>query len=270
VDEGPDAFTVFFLSKLLPLLLYPLGVASVFIVVAIATALRKPARARYYRVIALAILFLGGNRWVSFALVRSLEEIHVPTAPPPRADAIVVLGGATEPAFPPRPNVHVIDGDRLVYAAILYRAHKAPFVIVSGGSGLWRSGDPAESAGMSTLIQLMGVPASAIIQEAASANTYQEAANVRKLLKVYHLQRILLVTSAVHMPRAFRTFRHQGIDAVAAPTDFLVTNHDVEVSLDTFQELILSLMPDVDNLRATTEVLKEYIGLMYYRARGWL
>ncbi len=207
---------------------------------------------------------------MSFVLVRSLEEIYVPSAAPPRSDAIVVLGGATEAAFSPRPNVHVTAGDRLIYAAILYRAHKAPYVIVSGGAVPWRSGDPVESEGMSELIQLMGVPASAILQEAVSANTYQEAANIRKLMKVHHLHRILLVTSAIHMPRAFRTFTHQGIDAVASPTDFLVTNHDVAASLNAYQDLILNLMPDADNMRATTEALKEYIGLVYYRARNWL
>jgi len=207
---------------------------------------------------------------VNFALVRSLEEHYVPFVPPPMADAVVVLGGGTEAAFPPRPNVHVIHGDRLVYAAMLYREHKAPFIIVSGGTAPWRKGDPAECEAMSILIQLMGVPASAILEEAASANTYQEATCVRKLMNAHHLHKILLVTSAMHMPRAFLTFRHQGIDAVASPTDFIVTNHDVEASSDSIQELILSLVPDGDALLATTEALKEYIGLAYYRAQNWL
>jgi len=268
--EGLDSLNVFFLSKLLPMLLYPVGMASLFVAVAIAIALRRPSGARHCSIIALAIIFLGGNRWVNFALVRSLEEHHVPSDPPPRADAIVVLGGATQAAFPPRPNVHVINGDRLVYAAMLYRAHKAPFVIVSGGTAPWRKADPAECEGMSELIQLMGVPASAILQEAASANTYQEATRTRKLMEAHHLHKILLVTSAMHMSRAFRTFRHQGIDAVASPTDFLVTSHDVEASCATFQEFILSLMPDADILLSTTTALKEYIGLAYYRAHNWL
>ena len=101
-------------------------------------------------------------------------------------------------------------------------------------------------------------------------NTYQEATRTRKLMEAHHLHKILLVTSAMHMSRAFRTFRLQGIDAVASPTDFLVTSHDVEASCATFQEFILSLMPDADILLSTTTALKEYIGLAYYRAHNWL
>jgi uncharacterized SAM-binding protein YcdF (DUF218 family) len=261
---------LFFLSKLMAVLLSPLGMVSIFIALAIAVTSKRPSIARYCGVIALAIIFLASNRWVNFALVRSLEGHYDSSAPVPRADAIVVLGGTIEAAFPPRPNIHIIRGDRLLYAAMLYRAHKAPFVIVSGGTPPWRRGDPAECKGMSMLMQLLGVPPSAILQEATSANTYQEATSTRKLMEAYHLHKILLVTSAIHMPRAFRTFRRQGIDTIASPTDFFVTGHDVQASYDTLQEVILSLIPNADILLSTTSALKEYIGLVYYRAHDWL
>jgi uncharacterized SAM-binding protein YcdF (DUF218 family) len=87
---------------------------------------------------------------------------------------------------------------------------------------------------------------------------------------IRNLHKVLLVTSAMHMPRAFRTFRHQGIDSIPSPTDFTVTDLDIAQSDATFEDFALSLMPDVGMLANTTGALKEYIGLAYYWARGWL
>ena len=261
---------MFFLSKLLPTFIYPLGIVSVLALAATMLAVRQPRAARVCSAITLVIIVLSANRWVSFALVRPLEAAYEPGTSIPNADGIVVLGGGAEAAFPPRQNVHVIHGDRLVYAAILYREHKAPFVILSGGTSPWKKGDPPECEAMSAIIGLMGVPPSAILKEGTSANTHDEATAVRRLMDARHIHKILLITSAMHMPRAFRTFKHQGIDAVASPTDFLVSDHDLEASRSAFQEFVLSMLPDAGALVETTEALKEYSGLVYYRARNWL
>ena len=115
-----------FLSRLLPMLVYPVGITCLLIAFAAAIAPRRPSLARGCCLIAFAVLFLSGNRWVNFALVEPLERSYLPSPSPPPADAIVVLGGMVEPAFPPQRNVHLARGDRLLYAAILYRSHKAP------------------------------------------------------------------------------------------------------------------------------------------------
>jgi uncharacterized SAM-binding protein YcdF (DUF218 family) len=259
-----------FLSKVLPMLIYPVGMASLFIALAGCIACRAPAFARGCCFIALSLLFLASNRWVNFALVKPLEDSHLPSLSPPTADAIVILGGTVEAAYSPRGNVHLLGGDRLLYGAMLYRNHRARLVFVGNGIIPWRELTANEGESASEALVLMGVPRSAICEEPPTSNTHQEAIAVKKLLQANNLHHILLVTSAMHMPRAFRTFRHEGIDSIASPTDFTVTQHDIVEAYASFEDIVLSSIPNVEVLAGTTRALKEYIGLAYYWARGWL
>jgi uncharacterized SAM-binding protein YcdF (DUF218 family) len=203
--------------------------------------------------------------------VRSLEWQNIPASELPAAEAIVVLGGATKSAVPPRPSVDVNeDGDRLIYAAQLYREGKAPVVIASGGRIEWLGGGSPEAADMAEILQVLGVPPSAIILEPDSLNTHENAVNIQKILVERGIDRVLLVTSALHMPRSLAIFQHQKIDAIAAPTNFLVTDRDVAALNTSFGSILLNFLPDSDRLNQTTRALKEYLGLAIYRLRGWL
>ena len=125
----------FFLSKFLPTLFFPLALACLFMAVSLIAQLRRRSRmAIAANLAALAVLLVMGNRAVAHLLVRPLEIRDIPAEPLPQADAIVVLGGVTGPAVAPQPTIHLRAGaDRLTYGAELYRAHKAPLVVLSGG-----------------------------------------------------------------------------------------------------------------------------------------
>jgi len=258
------------LSKLLPLLLYPLGLACLLLLVALVLLGRRPRWAAAAIATALALLLLGSNGWVADRLLQSLEWQHLPNQQP-SADAIVVLGGGIRPAMPPRPWVEVSEaGDRVLYGARLYLAGKAPWLILSGGRIPWLDGGgPPESSDMAALATALGVPEAAILQDPTSLNTYQNAVNVKALLQTYGLERVLLVTSALHMPRSLAIFRHQGIDAAPAPTDFLLSKARLETD-SQWQAHLVTLFPDVHYLHEVTQALKEYLGLLVYRLRGWL
>ncbi|MBD0344446.1 MAG: hypothetical protein ICV63_06340 [Coleofasciculus sp. Co-bin14] len=60
------------------------------------------------------------------------------------------------------------------------------------------------------------------------------------------------------------------MEAIPAPTDFLLTQQDIEESNSTPQATVLSIIPDTDRLDKTTRALKEYIGMVVYRLRGWI
>lgn len=270
-----------FLSKLLPLFLYPLGLACVLLVVALVMSLIRPRWVPVPVALALLVLLVGGNTWVANGLVTSLEWQQIPAGKLPTADAIVVLGGATKPALSPRPGVDLSEGgDRVFYGAQLYREGKAPIVIASGGRIDWRGGgseagglanaELSESADMAEILKTLGVPSSAILQDPTSLNTYQNAVNVRQIMKERGIRRILLVTSAMHMPRSLQIFRRQGIEAIPAPTDFLLAQQEIEEQNTSLQGILLSLIPDTERLEKTTHALKEYIGMVVYRLRGWL
>lgn len=214
------------------------------------------------------LLFFCSSAGVSEAIVRSLEFQNLPPDIP-TADAIVVLGGGTDSAVPPRPWVELHqEGDRVIYAGKLYRDGKAPKVILSGGRVNWRPRSASEAEDMATILETMGVPRSAMLLEPDSLNTRENAVNVQKILQTQGIQRILLVTSAMHMPRSLMIFRKLGIDPIPAPTDFTVLQLD-PAAQGTTQATILDALPDADNMRRTTRALKEYVGILVYRLRGW-
>ncbi|MEL6552751.1 MAG: YdcF family protein [Cyanobacteria bacterium J06621_11] len=260
---------MFFLSKLLPLFVYPIGLSSLLLALALIWVWKHPKRATWAIALALFILFFSGNPVVSDKLVSTLESQYVSPDPVPTADAIVVLGGATAPHIAPRPWVEVLEaGDRILYGARLYNQNKAPKLILSGGRVTWRgSSEASEADDMKEIALAMNVPISAILLEGTSLNTRQNAVNVAPILKAESIQSVLLVTSAVHMPRSVAIFNKLGIEVIPAPTDYLVPT---ESAINTLEGRLLSLIPDAKSTLQFTRALKEYVGFVIYRLRGWV
>lgn len=261
-----------YLSKLLPLFIYPLSLACLLLLALI--LLRKRARlVLWLGLAAFLLLWLGGNRLASMALLRSLEWQYLPPAAPPAAEVIVLLGGGEEAAAPPQPLPGLNDaGDRALYAAWLYQQEAAPHILVSGG--VVGVDGPASGSGaeaMAQLLGIMGVPQDAIWLEPHSRNTYENAVETKKLLDPQGIRRIILVTSALHMPRSQAIFAKQEFDVIPAPTDYHVTQAEWDYywtpdpSIQAF-----NLFPSAEALDLTVRALKEYLGMAVYRLRGWL
>ena len=219
------------------------------------------------------MLLIGSNRWVSYGLARSLEWRNLPSETTPQAEVIVLLGGGTEPGDYPRPMTEVNSaGDRVLYAAKLYRDGAAPAILVSGGNlnfSAARGTTPAEE--MTELLVQLGVPADAIWRQEQSQNTYEDALYSAEILREKEITEVILVTSAMHMPRAKALFENQGVDVIAAPVDFTITEQNWQsVFQPSLGELVINLMPNASALDLTTTVLKEYIGLFVYHLRGWI
>ena len=261
-----------YLSKLLPLLVYPLGLAVIILIVALALEKRSHWR-KGLTLAALALLWLASNRWVSYGLARTLEWRHLPEDRSPRAPVIVVLGGGTESADPPRPMTEVnAAGDRVLYAARLYHEGAAPHILVSGGNlefSTARGATPAEE--MADLLSLTDVPVEAVWIQAESQNTYEDALYSAQMLAEQEINEIILVTSAMHMPRSLALFEKQGLDVTPAPVDFTITQQNWENAFKPgLDEFLIYLLPNASSLGLTTNVLKEYLGMLVYGLRGWL
>jgi uncharacterized SAM-binding protein YcdF (DUF218 family) len=181
----------------------------------------------------------------------------------PTADAIVVLGGGIGPPLPPRRSADLGPAaDRVLHAARLYRAGKAPVVIASGGTVPWRASGTEGAHSMRGLLVEWGVPREAIIEEAASHDTHTNCVRTRELAEQRGYGRVLLVTSALHMRRALATCRSAGLDAVPAPTDYAV--------VDGRGDDPLRYVPTPTALNTNHQVLRELLGYAVYRFRGWI
>lgn len=260
-----------FLSKLLPLFVYPLGLTTLLLLVGLIIAWKRPYLALFPVGIGLCVILISSNAWVSSLLIQSLEWQQISSEELPNADAIILLGGSTRIPTPPRQTVEITEaGDRVLYAAHLYKEGKAPFIIATGGRISWLANAPPEADSMKNLLVEIGVPPSAVIEETEALNTYQNAVYTKKIIDQLGLKKVLLVTSASHMPRSRLVFQKQGINVIPAPTDFLVTQIDWEQLQSTPQATLLNCLPDVGRLQQTTQAIKEYIGIVVYWLKGWI
>lgn len=260
-----------FFSKLLPLFVYPLGLTTFLLLIGLIIAWKRPYFALFPMGIGLFVILIASNAWVSSLLMQSLEWQQISSEELPETEAIILLGGSTRVPTPPRKTVEITEaGDRVLYAAHLYKEGKAPVIIATGGRISWLANAPPEADSMKTLLVEIGVPPSAVIEETQALNTYQNAVYTKEILEKKGIQQVLLVTSASHMPRSLLVFKKQGIDVIPAPTDFLVSELDWKQLQSTPQATILNLLPDAGHLHQTTKALKEYIGIFVYWLKGWI
>lgn len=242
------------LAQYVTLMISPLGSALLLSILSLLFLWRRHDRAASILAIgALSWLWLWSTPAASLAIRSHIESRHpdVPIASLPSADAIVVLGGSVTPPESPGQFVNLSSGaDRVWHAARLYKAGKAPFIVLSGGS------DPAcsvmsEAQAMRIFLRDLGVPDQAMLLEQESRNTQQNAEYSARLLHARGLNRTLLVTSALHMERARREFEIQGLEVIPAVTDR---------EAGAPPPVPWRYLPDAEALSSSAGALKEIVG----------
>lgn len=261
----------FELAKIVGWLLSPVALALVFWLLGLALVWRGHRRPGLVMGLLVALgLWMAATPLVAVFLAYPLERRYpaVLADQAPQADAIVLLGGALDSARPPeRPSFDLGGGaDRVWHAAALFNAGKAPQILVSGGNQPGADGLQVEADAIRSMLLTLGVPASAIRLEGRSRNTAENAQQSLGLIQATGAKRVLLVTSALHMPRALRTFQAavsgSGVTVLPASTD-------VEALPDTLHPLGRWL-PDAESLSLSTRAIKEYLGLGYISLRNAL
>ncbi len=246
-----------YLHKLLPLLLSP-----VVVVILLATwgALRKR---RGPVLLAVLLLYLASMPMLSKQLIRQVEDgaVRQSAASQPPADAVVVLSGMLMTvAASEGVATEWSDFDRFQGGVELYQAGRAPRLIFTAGAIPWRPQAIPEGHYLKRFAERLGVPAANMLVSDLATNTEEEARAIRRLLPQAS-PRILLVTSAYHMPRAAQLFRQAGFDVHPYPVDFL----------DNVEETTpMDFLPSAYHLRLTDIAVREMIGRLYYRARALL
>ena len=201
---------------------------------------------------------------VNYALRYPLESRYPPVIDPRVSepyDAIVVLTSSMTPAegLIPFPTIDESMFRRLDEAWRLYRLHPKP-IVVSGGHVNPFTPPMNENKIARDYLVLWGVPKAQLIAEGKSRDTFESALEVNKILRDRGWKRYLLVTSAVHMPRAMLAFNSLAPEAIAAPGDF---------SLGKLRLSPLDLFPNEGAARNLFITLHEYVGLVNYYWRAY-
>ncbi len=174
------------------------------------------------------------------------------------AEAIVVLGGGRYSDAPEYggDTVGHLFLERIRYAAWLAR-QTGLGVIPSGGSPL-DEGEPEARLAEQTIREEFGVEVLAL--EDQSRTTWENAQFTREVLDQADIGRVLLITHAIHMPRALEVFQRAGVDAVPAPTAF-INREGGEAKLSDW-------LPSARSLYLSQMALHEYVGQIWYRLRS--
>jgi len=197
--------------------------------------------------------------WLGGALEQRYP--HLLPSDVPTADAIVVLGGNTANGrvnwFLPLDKETAVA--RFEVAASLYEAGRAPKIVLSGAA---LSGDVSEAKVLAHRLHQSGIPQEAFILESHSRTTYENAALTEDALELHDIRTVLLVTSALHMPRAMAAFAKQGVQATAVPAPS-------QISLPA-DGSVHPWIPNERAFEASRSIIKEYAGLLVYWWRGWV
>ncbi|NND81398.1 MAG: YdcF family protein [Gammaproteobacteria bacterium] len=248
-------------TKVISALCYPAGLATLLLSLsALAFWIGRRRAGRRIGLLAALLLLIFSNPRVAAHLALSLEQQYPQQAFEDIAahDAIVVLGGGLRLPAPPARHAQLgSTADRYWHATRLYRTGKASRIVVSGGNAFEQPGLAGEAQYAAELLQRWGVPASDIQIEADSRTTRQNASLTIAGLLQENVQSILLVTSAMHMPRALTQFEGHGLKVTAASADVLIRQ--------TNQPVALSWIPAAHALDLSTRALHEYYGILWYR-----
>jgi uncharacterized SAM-binding protein YcdF (DUF218 family) len=168
--------------------------------------------------------------------------------PPRRADAIVVFAGGVGESTKAGGGT----AERLKAAVDLYKSGQARYLIFSSGYvySFFEAKDMlAQAIGQ-------GVPASAILLEERSTNTYQNVVYVNDILRDRHWRTILLVSSPYHMRRATLVWRKAAPEVTVIHTPPPRSQFYDHGRGATFEQV--------------WGIVHEYVAILAYWRRGWL
>jgi uncharacterized SAM-binding protein YcdF (DUF218 family) len=200
-----------------------------------------------------ALLVLPFDRWAA----RPLEDWYPTLADPPaHVDGIVVLGGADRLAVSRDRHTPGLnsEGERMTEFLALARRYPKAKLVYTGGAH-WRGWGETDAARL--LFGQFGLDGR-VRYEDHSANTWENALFTRRLIDPHPGETWILVTSAVHMPRAMAAFRAAGWPVLADPVAFRTPRTDIWLAGVNIAE----------RLALFDEAVHEWLGLAEYWVRG--
>jgi uncharacterized SAM-binding protein YcdF (DUF218 family) len=253
----------FVLSKTLGYLLLPTNLLiAIGVVGAILMVTRFASLGRKLVTAAVLLLVICGLSPLGTLLLYPLESRFPPwDAERGAPDGVIVLGASIEADLSAAHGTPVVRSapDRLIAAAALAHRYPNARIVFSGGSANLISNDAREADFAGAVFESLGISRSRLIMERASRNTLENAEFSKALVAPKDGERWLLVTSAFHMPRSVGLFRKAGFEVEPYPVDWRVGGWD-----DIFKFSNVA----VDGLGRTDLAVREWMGLIAYRATG--
>jgi uncharacterized SAM-binding protein YcdF (DUF218 family) len=204
------------------------------------------------------LIWLSSIEPMSHVLLLSLEG-NLNLKVPKEADVLVVLGGGLKEYARDLSGLGALSEDsleRVVMAARCYRQLKLP-IIVSGGS-LSNNRVP-EAPVMKRFLSELGVPEDMVMLETKSRDTFENIAFLKDILKEKGFSSPIIITSAYHMKRVMTI-----CEVLGQKASFLPCNFKTWPNRKFYWE---EWLPRGSSLRDLGMVMKEYLGIAFYRLK---
>lgn len=249
----------FVLSKVLTIVIVPshlLFIIAITGVVLLATRFRKTG----LRLLVASVLVTGAIWLLPIGTALTLPlEMRFPAWTPTQGapTGMIVLGGAINPKVSAAHGQIALNGsaERLTSAVALARKYPNARIVFSGGNPNLIGGQP-EAGFALRFFEEFGVPNDRVTIELQSRNTVENAIFSKLLIAPKPGERWLLITTAMHMPRAIGVFREVGFPIEAYPVDYRLTGRRDLWALGS------------GGIGVTDAAVHEWLGLVAYRLTG--
>ncbi len=254
----------FIFSKLLYFIIQPINWLVGCLLLCVFTKNEKRRRKSLYLSLFLAVFFtnhfifnLFMNWWeLDTQLITEIEQPY---------EVGVLLGGFSN--FYQRPNAdrHNFSerGNRFFQTLELYKSGKIKKILVTGGSGNILDKVNNEAVAIKDFMLRIGIPENDIIIEPKARNTYENGLYTKEIINTqYKNASLLLITSAWHMRRSKAVFDKAGLKY----TPFSVDHIGETVRWHPQSTLI----PDRRGFYRWEVVIKEIVGYIFYKLKGYI
>lgn len=252
----------FLLSKLLAIFIEPLVWVLILLLLALFT--RSATKRKTFLIAGLLFFYIFTNDFIADEAMRAYEfpaiaDINLKGT----YDIGIVLGGMMD--YDPKLKRVQFDrgSDRLFQALKLYKEGRIKKILISGGSGSLLQPENLEAPVARNYLETIGVPAADVMIDSRSRNTHENALFSKPILdSAAPNGKFLLITSASHMPRAYRCFLKVGIH-----TDRFSADRYSGPRMFVFDHLFI---PDKFALQEWDVLLHEWLGLISYKILGYI
>jgi len=249
---------LFFIKKFFQAFFLPPGLIYLLFFLSLILIFMKKKWGKRLLVFTLVLFYLLSIMPVSNLLLKTLENKYPPLLTPPKdIKYIVVLGGGAinrDTQLPSTSRLGPSSTARLLEAIRLLNQLDEAVLVTSGGNS---NANPIEGLTcfqMKELAVLLGVEKEKIMPLCDARDTYEEAKNIQQVLGG---QPFLLVTSALHMPRAMFFLKKIGLNPIPAPADFK--------GQSKYNYSYSPFLPAAGHFANSSYAIKEYVGLIFYK-----
>ena len=251
---------MFLLGKLFLLLLKPLTWIIILFLISILS--KNPKRKKRLLVTAFVLLVFFSNPFFFRILAKGYEKKAVVLGSNERYPAGIVLGGFVSYNVKNDEAYFNPASDRFIETALLYKKGTIGKIIVAAGNGYVVKHNFQEASFVKDRLVKLGIPPEDIFTDGLSRNTYENAVNSKKICDSLNLSGpFLLISSAMHLPRAENLFIKQKLDIRSYPCDFMTKN----IANNFWEDYLLPSSLTLNNWEI---FIKELSGLVIYKIIG--